>query len=341
VFISADEQAKAQGQVLDMADAVARLQDAGEQLQDLSTDAQASQADPADVQAQLNLLKQDLDQLKSAVLLLSAPKGIALTSGQHLQLAARKNLMLNAGHQADISVVKRLFIGVGEGLSLFVRKLGIKLIANQGPVKVQAQNDSLELLARHGLQIISTEDEIHITAKKKIVLNGGGSYISIDPNTIESGTLGDYLTKSASFEHKPGAAAMTATHPEYPQSLSKQRLQLKVPQAPNARSKGWAGMPYTLFADGVQLKQGVLDDSGHLPVDHQVVTRQYQLKLANGLNFQLPIPADYRNPEQGQLANLGLHKNPSQADASPSQSDHRALYARVMEDPDQSKEPSQ
>ncbi|MBC2693672.1 DUF2345 domain-containing protein, partial [Pseudomonas kielensis] len=105
-------------------------------------------ADPADVQAQLQLLKQDLEQLKSSVLLLSAPHGIALTSGKHLQLAAQNNLMLSAGAQADISVAKRLFMGVGQGLSLFVRKLGIKLIANQGPVSVQAQNDRLQLMAR-------------------------------------------------------------------------------------------------------------------------------------------------------------------------------------------------
>jgi type VI secretion system secreted protein VgrG len=335
VFISADEQAKAQGQVLDMADAVARLQDAGEQLQDLSTDAQASQADPADVQAQLNLLKQDLDQLKSAVLLLSAPKGIALTSGQHLQLAARKNLMLNAGNQADISVVKRLFIGVGEGLSLFVRKLGIKLIANQGPVKVQAQNDSLELLARQGLQIISTEDEIHITAKKKIVLNGGGSYISIDPNTIESGTLGDYLTKSASFEHKRGGASMSATHPDYPQRLSKQVLRFNLPPTPNSPGKGMAGMPYKLFADGALLKQGVLDGSGQLPIDHQVVTREYRMELGNGTSHRIPIPGDYRNPEQGHLANAGLHNHPANSNPTVSQpashTEHRHQYAAVLQ----------
>ncbi|WP_248807434.1 type VI secretion system Vgr family protein, partial [Pseudomonas sp. MWU13-2100] len=168
VFISADEQSKAKGQQLDMSAALGHLQHAAEQLQTLSGDAQAAHADPADVQAQLNLLKQDLEQLKSSVLLLSAPQGIALSSGHHLQLAAQHNLMLNAGGEADLSVVKRLFIGVGQGLSLFVRKLGIKLIANQGPVSVQAQNDSLQLLARHGLEISSTEDEIHIVAKKKI-----------------------------------------------------------------------------------------------------------------------------------------------------------------------------
>ncbi|NWF24490.1 type VI secretion system tip protein VgrG [Pseudomonas sp. IPO3749] len=216
LFISADAQRRAQGPMLEMTAAVGRLQQAGEQLQALSVDAEASQADPADVQAQLNLLQKDLEQLQSAVLLLSAPQGIALTSGQHLQLAAEHNLMLNAGGQADISVVKRLFIGVGQGLSVFVRKLGIKLIANQGAVSIQAQNDKLELMARHGLEISSTEDEIRITAKKKIVLNAGGSYITLDPFSIESGTEGDYIVKSASYEYVVGAAEQVAQMPQLP-----------------------------------------------------------------------------------------------------------------------------
>ncbi|MCP2069651.1 UNVERIFIED_ORG: type VI secretion system secreted protein VgrG [Pseudomonas reinekei] len=334
LFISADAQAKAQGPVLDMDAAVGRLQQAGEQLQKLSVDAQAANANPADVAAQLNLLRQDLEQLKSQVLLLSAPQGIALTSGQHLQLAAKDNLMLNAGGEADLSVVKRLFIGVGQGLSLFVRKLGIKLIANQGPVSVQAQNDKLELIARHGLDITSTEDEVHITAKKKIVLNGGGSYLTLEQSGIESGTAGDHKVKAAHFEYS-GPASMKATHPDYPQSLSRQMLRFNVSQAPNTHHQVWAGMPYTLYADGAELKQGVLDDSGQLLIDHQVVTRGYRLVMANGVTYQIPVPTDYRNAEQAELANRGLHNHPSQADAEVSQptshTDHRGLYATVME----------
>ncbi|MFV3306689.1 type VI secretion system Vgr family protein [Pseudomonas sp. NY15181] len=216
VFISADEQPRAQGQVLAMQEAVARLEQAGDEMQKLSTDAETAKADPAQVQAQLDLLKQDLEQLKSSVLLLSAPKGIALTSGNHLQLAAQRNLIFNAGSNADMSVVKRLFIGVGEGLSLFVRKLGMKLIANQGAVQIQAQNDRMELLARQALDIVSTEDEIHITARKKIVLNAGGTYITLDPYCIESGTQGDYLIKSAHFDFQGPAKQPLAT-PELPQ----------------------------------------------------------------------------------------------------------------------------
>nr|GEZ94176.1 hypothetical protein [Tanacetum cinerariifolium] len=216
LFISADQQAGAQGQQLEMAAAITHLQDAVQQLQTLSTDAQASKAEPAGVEAQVALLEQNLEQLKSAVMLLSAPQGIALTSGKHLQLAAHDNVMLNAGGDTDVSVVKRMFMGVGRGLSVFVRQLGIKLIANQGPVTVQAQNDTLELLARQGLRITSTEDEIHIVAKKKIVLNAAGSYLTLEQGLIESGTAGDHLLKAANFNYIKGAATMAADHPDYP-----------------------------------------------------------------------------------------------------------------------------
>ncbi|MNF46501.1 Phage-related baseplate assembly protein [compost metagenome] len=334
IFISADEQSRANGQMLEMSAALGHLQQAADQLDGLSVDAQAAKAAPADVQAQLTLMRDQLDQLKASVLLLSAPEGIALTSGKHLQLAAQNNLMLNAGGEADISVVKRLFIGVGQGLSLFVRKLGIKLIANQGPVSVQAQNDTLELIARHGLSITSTEDEIHIVAKKKITLNAGGSYITLDQSCIESGTQGDYNIKSAHFDYL-GPATMSATHPDFPQSLSKEKVRLRVPQVANASSLGWAGMPYTLYADGALLKQGVLDETGHLMVDHQVVTQGYRLEMANGVSYQIPVPTEYRNAEQAHLANSGLHHHASLTDAGVRQpnshTDHRALYTSVME----------
>ncbi|EIR49242.1 hypothetical protein YPPY15_1728, partial [Yersinia pestis PY-15] len=43
----------------------------------------------------------------------------------------------------------------------------------------------MELLARKAITITSTEDEIKITVKKRITLNAGGSYITLDENRIE------------------------------------------------------------------------------------------------------------------------------------------------------------
>jgi len=206
MFISADGQTKAQGQVLEMQPAVSNLGDAREQMTSISDDAQKATANPADLQAQIKLLEQQLTDLKKSVLLLSAPEGMALTSGQHLQVSAGQNLIATAGKNADISVVKNLFVGVGNALSVFVRKLGIKLIANQGPVQVQAQNDLMELVARGGLNITSTENEIHITANKRVVINGGGSYINLDANGIESATQGEYRTKAGHYGRKDKAS---------------------------------------------------------------------------------------------------------------------------------------
>ncbi len=130
---------------------------------------------------------------------------MAIASGEHLQLAASKNLIANAGNHADIGVVKNMFIGVGQALSVFVRKAGIKLFANKGAISVQAQNDLMELLAQKSIVITSTEDEIKITAKKKITLNGGGSYIRLDACGIEAGTPGEYNVKAGYYGRKPKA----------------------------------------------------------------------------------------------------------------------------------------
>ncbi|EOZ6411926.1 type VI secretion system Vgr family protein [Cronobacter turicensis] len=205
MFISADGQTKAQGQVLEMQPAVSNLGDAREQMTSISGDAQKATANPADLQAQIKLLEQQLTDLKKSVLLLSAPDGMALTSGQHLQVSAGQNLIATAGKNADVSVVKNLFIGVGNALSVFVRKLGIKLIANQGPVRIQAQNDLMELIARGEISVVSTEDRIEIIAKKQVTINGGGSYITLDANGIESATQGEYRTKAGHYGRKEKA----------------------------------------------------------------------------------------------------------------------------------------
>ncbi|WP_261641172.1 type VI secretion system Vgr family protein [Erwinia mallotivora] len=205
MFISADGQTKAQGPVLAMQPAVSNLSDARKQMTSISGDALKATANPADLQAQIKLLEQQVTDLKKSVLLLSAPDGMALTSGQHLQVSAGQNLIATAGKNADVSVVKNLFIGVGNALSVFVRKLGIKLIANQGPVRIQAQNDLMELIARGEISVVSTEDRIEIIARKQVTINGGGSYITLDANGIESATQGEYRTKAGHYGRKEKA----------------------------------------------------------------------------------------------------------------------------------------
>jgi len=268
MFISADGQTKAQGQVLEMQPAVSNLGNAREQMTSISDDAQKATANPADLQAQVTLLEQQLTGLKKSVLLLSAPEGMAMTSGQHLQMSAGQNLIATAGKNADVSVVKNLFIGVGNTLSVFVRKLGIKLIANQGPVKIQAQNDLMELVARGELSITSTEDEIKIIAKKKLTLNGGGSYIRIDASAIESATAGEYRTKAGHYGRK-ASASEKVTLPVFPvMEPGEQSLRFAFPGADSViQSMDWmTNQPYNITdSNGKILSTGTVDSSGRFP----------------------------------------------------------------------------
>ena len=260
IFISADTQDKAQGQVREMAPAMAILDGAQSQMKSLSTDAQTANADPADLSSQIALLQQSVKDLTQAAILLSAPKGVAIASGEHLQLAASKNLIANAGNHADIGVVKNMFIGVGQALSVFVRKAGIKLFANKGAISVQAQNDLMELLAQKSIEITSTEDEIKITAKKKITLNGGGSYIRLDACGIEAGTPGEYNVKAGYYGRKPKA------------KLTPELMAFPVIESGEFNAKFLFtdddGLPYAntkyiaCFSDGTQ-KEGITDENGY------------------------------------------------------------------------------
>ncbi|HBE2789042.1 TPA: type VI secretion system tip protein VgrG [Escherichia coli] len=261
IFISSDAQDKAQGKVREMAPAMAILDGAQSQMKSLSTDAQTANADPADLSSQIALLQQSVKDLTQAAILLSAPKGVAIASGEHLQLAASKNLIANAGNHADIGVVKNMFIGVGQALSVFVRKAGIKLFANKGAISVQAQNDLMELLAQKSIEITSTEDEIKITAKKKITLNGGGSYIRLDACGIEAGTPGEYNVKAGYYGRKP-KAKLTPELMAFPVIKSEDFNQSFILLDENT-GQPLINWPYELELDSGLKMSGITDENGN------------------------------------------------------------------------------
>ncbi|HDK0261349.1 TPA: type VI secretion system tip protein VgrG [Escherichia coli] len=261
IFISADAQDKAQGKVREMAPAMAILDGAQSQMKSLSTDAQTANADPADLSSQIALLQQSVKDLTQAAILLSAPKGVAIASGEHLQLAASKNLIANAGNHADIGVVKNMFIGVGQALSVFVRKAGIKLFANKGAISVQAQNDLMELLAQKSIEITSTEDEIKITAKKKITLNGGGSYIRLDACGIEAGTPGEYNVKAGYYGRKP-KAKLTPELMAFPVIKSEDFNQSFILLDENT-GQPLINWPYALELESGLKMSGITDENGN------------------------------------------------------------------------------
>lgn len=145
IFISADGQARAQGQVLEMQAAMSQLEQARSLAEALRSAAEAARAELADVQTQKALLSEALTDLKKAALLVSAPEGIAQVTGKSLQQSAGDNIISTSGGHTDFSALKRFTVAAGERVSLFAQKLGIKMFAGKGKVEIQAQGDEMTL----------------------------------------------------------------------------------------------------------------------------------------------------------------------------------------------------
>ncbi|EAR5803748.1 type VI secretion system tip protein VgrG [Salmonella enterica] len=193
LFVSADAQAKAQGEVLDMSAALEEIDRLNQQLQQLEIAAEQAQALKADVDSQIRMFEQRLKPLSEA-LLMSAPEGMALTSGEHLQMTATKNVAMNAGGNFSAGVMGNLTALAGEKLGLFARTGQLSLKVSEGPVEVQAQNASMRLFAEKKLTMSSASD-ISFAGKKRITLIGGGSYLRLEAGKVEYGTTATYMRK--------------------------------------------------------------------------------------------------------------------------------------------------
>lgn len=157
-----------------------------------------------------------IKDLQSAVLLGSAPQGVALTSGEHLQLNSTRNTMINAGQHLDIGAMKNLSVTAEKALGLFVHKEGAKLFANQGDIEIQAQHNTMALFSEKQLTVTSSEDEIIISTPETLTLNGGGSYLRLNQNGIEHGSEGMMIMKVAMYLVPGTPASLPYDTPDFP-----------------------------------------------------------------------------------------------------------------------------
>ncbi|WP_391488772.1 type VI secretion system Vgr family protein [Leclercia tamurae] len=193
LFITADGQQKAAGEVLDMDTALKEIDICLQQLQQLEVAAEQAQALKADIDSQIQMFEKRLKPLNETILF-SAPEGMALTSGEHLQMTAAKNVAMNAGGDTSLGVTGNMTALAGEKIGLFARTGQLSLKASEGPVEMQAQNGSLQLFAERELSLTSASD-ISLAGKKRITLIGGGSYLRLEAGKIEYGTTATYLRR--------------------------------------------------------------------------------------------------------------------------------------------------
>jgi type VI secretion system secreted protein VgrG len=146
-------------------------------------------------------------------------------------------------------------------VGLYSHEGGIQVIAQEGPVSVQALTDELEWLAKEGFTVTSSNDEIHVLAKQKITLKGGQTSIELDGAniTLKMPGLLDVKGTSKSFVGPKGSPAELPLLPTGAINEAQHFIELNHHYDDLEPVKGAA---YKLIFDNGAVIRGKLDDNG-------------------------------------------------------------------------------
>ncbi len=194
------------------------LSQAQNQMASLSQSAEAAKAQVLEYEKQQQLMENYLLELKQAVMLASAPEGIAMVSGGHLQAAAVSNVFMTAGQRIEMGAGSHIALAASQIISLFTENEGIESIAAKGDLVTQAQSGNISTVAKNTISVTSTSADISLTAAKTLTLNcAGGAYIRLSGENIELGCPGDITLKQSKLRYS-GPASLKSTIPELPES---------------------------------------------------------------------------------------------------------------------------
>lgn len=212
MLISTYAQEQAQSQHLSAKEASHQLNGNLNNIKALSEVANNQQTDPLEG---LDKLKQFVEQIeqedqskatafKQAMMILSAPDSIALSSNADIYLSADGQISHYVEESINFSTQNNLIAHAQNRMSLFAAKAGIEIIAAKQKIEAQAQSDGIDLIAKKEVRVISTEDTIHINSPKKIILTGGSSQIEIGNNILFK-TGGLFKAKAGQHRFESGA----------------------------------------------------------------------------------------------------------------------------------------
>ncbi|MBU3169087.1 type VI secretion system Vgr family protein [Acinetobacter baumannii] len=211
LLVSTHKQDNAKGDHLDAEVAKKQLEGSQTNSKALSDIAKNQKTDEIESIEQLkdfaSQIQQQIAKFEKALLLLSSPDGIALSSSEDIHISADAQINQIAGDSINISTQKNVIAHAQNRLSLFAAQSGLKAVAAQGKVEIQAQSDALDVLANKGITISSTEDCIEISSPKEIVITGASSQITLNGSGIFPKTGGKFQVNAGQHLFQGGASA--------------------------------------------------------------------------------------------------------------------------------------
>ncbi|MBJ9908917.1 type VI secretion system Vgr family protein [Acinetobacter bereziniae] len=184
LLLSTYQQEHAKGDHLDATPAKKQLEDSQNKSKALSDIAKKQKTDEIESVEQLKIFAQQLQQeiakFNQAVLLLSSQDGIALSTPENIYLSADAQINQIAGDSINFSTQKNWIVHAKNKISLFSVMNGINIIAAQGKFNIHAQANALDIFAKLGITISSTENRVEINSSKEVQITGKSSRITLN-----------------------------------------------------------------------------------------------------------------------------------------------------------------
>jgi len=198
-----------------------------------------------------------------------------------------------------------LLVSVKNAIRMFAEKAGARLVAYGGDIEIKALKKSIDIAAK--MNVTLNAERIVIGGKEEVVINGGGSYTRWNASGIEHGTNGSWVEHAASHTSPgPSNAPVDLTLPVTELKELPNTLLLRL-GSHTQNAYQFAGEPYRLFKDGVEIDSGVIDEHGQILVkDHQQGTASYEARLTNGARFTFPVHDQPGGSAEHRLANEGF-----------------------------------
>ncbi|MDR1999921.1 MAG: type VI secretion system tip protein VgrG [Zoogloeaceae bacterium] len=228
LLISATARSNSQGTQLDIAEAIGQLQAAEQTAKSLSDAAKAQNAAPLKAnETQIKLIqsidpKQDgkyqgdiggqsarkaqpgsrelgdpVERFAQPLILAEAPADIGHASPDSVLVHAGGSLHATAQEDLHLASAHTIAAITGKDASLFSHAGGIKSVAQAGSHTLQAHTAPMEVLADQSMTVTSSNDEIHILAKSKIMLQAGQSSVTLQGQSITFTCPGTFSVKGA------------------------------------------------------------------------------------------------------------------------------------------------
>ncbi|KVK79828.1 type IV secretion protein Rhs [Burkholderia cepacia] len=156
-----------------------------------------------------------VERFATPAVLMESPENIVVTTPDSAVSYAAQHVHVTSQGDAHVGAGATVAAATGDAASLYSVAGGLKAIAGEGPVSVEAHASTMEILADQTVRVTSTDERVDVLAQDAIVLQQGPNRITLKGGDIIVETPGQFAVKSGRHPF-PGPRATSVKLPALP-----------------------------------------------------------------------------------------------------------------------------